>query len=407
MNPSTQPKAKDPFAFAYHAMIKPSGSECNIDCEYCFYLHKQALLTQPKHPRMDLTTLETHIKQYIEAQTSEEVVFTWQGGEPTIMGLDFFKQAITLQKRYAKPRQRIVNDLQTNGLLLDDAWCEFLKQENFLVGISIDGTAELHDKLRKTKNQKPTHALVMRAIDRLHAHQIPFHALCVVNAYNSQKPIEVYRFLRDVVRPRMIQFLSAVEPTNFTQSPTQYLFKSAKAARIPTQSIVTDWSIHSDAWGDFLCAIWQEWLKHDFGRVFIDQFENTISQALGFGAQKCTTAPICGKAVAIEHDGSLYSCDHFVYPQYKLGNIHHTHQGSLVFSKQQASFSYAKHLKLPNDCKQCDHLKLCWGECPKNRFINDSTGEAGLNYLCQGLKKFYRQVIHDLPIIRTKLSHQL
>lgn len=403
MNPSTQPKAKDPFAFAYHAMIKPSGSECNIDCEYCFYLHKQALLTQPKHPRIDLTTLETHIKQYIEAQTSEEVVFTWQGGEPTIMGLDFFKQAITLQKRYAKPRQRIVNDLQTNGLLLDDAWCEFLKQENFLVGISIDGTAELHDKLRKTKNQKPTHALVMRAIDKLHAHQVPFHALCVVNSHNSKEPLKVYRFLKDVVRPRMIQFLSAVEPTHFIKKPTNYIFKSSTHS----DSIVTDWSVSPQQWGEFLCVIWQEWLKHDFGRVFIDQFENTISQALGFGAQKCTTAPICGKAVAIEHDGSLYSCDHFVYPQYKLGNIHHTHQGSLVFSKQQASFSYAKHLKLPNDCRQCDHLKLCWGECPKNRFINDSAGEAGLNYLCQGLKKFYRHVIHDLPIIRTKLSHQL
>lgn len=403
MNPSTQPKAKDPFAFAYHAMIKPSGSECNIDCEYCFYLHKQALLTQPKHPRMDLTTLETHIKQYIEAQTSEEVVFTWQGGEPTIMGLDFFKQAITLQKRYAKPNQHIVNDLQTNGLLLDDAWCEFLKQENFLVGISIDGTAELHDKLRKTKNQKPTHTLVMRAIDKLHAHQVPFHALCVVNSHNSKEPLKVYRFLKDVVRPRMIQFLSAVEPTHFIKKPTNYIFKSSTHSH----SIVTDWSVSPQQWGEFLCVIWQEWLKNDFGRVFIDQFENTISQALGFGAQKCTTAPICGKAVAIEHDGSLYSCDHFVYPQYKLGNIHKTHQGSLVFSKQQASFSYAKHLKLPSDCKQCDHLKLCWGECPKNRFINDSTCEAGLNYLCQGLKKFYRQVIHDLPIIRTKLSHQL
>lgn len=249
---------------------------------------------------------------------------------------------------------------------------------------------------------RPGH-LVMRAIDKLHAHQVPFHALCVVNSHNSKEPLKVYRFLKDVVRPRMIQFLSAVEPTHFIKKPTNYIFKSSTHSH----SIVTDWSVSPQQWGEFLCVIWQEWLKNDFGRVFIDQFENTISQALGFGAQKCTTAPICGKAVAIEHDGSLYSCDHFVYPQYKLGNIHHTHQGSLVFSKQQASFSYAKHLKLPSDCKQCDHLKLCWGECPKNRFINDSTGEAGLNYLCQGLKKFYRQVIHDLPIIRTKLSHQL
>lgn len=404
MTVHTQTKAKDPFAFAYHAMIKPSGSECNIDCDYCFYLHKQELLTQPKHPRMDLVTLEMHIKQYIEAQTSEEVVFTWQGGEPTIMGLDFFKQAIALQKCYAKPNQRIVNDLQTNGLLLDDTWCKFLKQENFLVGISIDGSAELHDKLRKTKNQKPTHALVMQAVEKLHTYKIPFNALCVVNAYNAQKPIEVYHFLRDVVRPRMIQFLSAVEPTYFTQSPTHYLFKSAKTNRIPTQNLVTDWSVTPDAWGDFLCAIWQDWLKNDIGKVFIDHFENTIGQALGLTAQKCLTAPICGKAVALEYDGSLYSCDHFVYPQYKLGNIHDTHEGSLVFSQNQAHFAYAKHLALPSDCKTCTHLNLCWGECPKNRFIHDSNGEFGLNYLCQGLKQFYHQVVSDLPIVLQKIK---
>ncbi|MFL1732613.1 anaerobic sulfatase maturase [Moraxella oculi] len=399
-----QSVSKDKFAFAYHAMLKPSGSKCNIDCDYCFYLHKQELLAQPEHPRMDMTTLEKHIKQYIQAQTTDEVVFTWQGGEPTIMGLDFFRQAVTLQKYHAKPNQRIVNDLQTNGLLLDDAWCQFLKQENFLVGISIDGPAELHDKMRKTKNKKPTHALVMRAIDKLHAHQIPFHALCVVNAYNSQEPMKVYHFLRDDVRPRMIQFLSAVEPIYFNQRPTKYIFRQTGLHNSSTHSTTTDWSVNPKAWGDFLCVIWQEWFRRDIGKVFIDQFENTISQALGLGAQKCITAPICGKAVAIEHDGSVYSCDHFVYPSYRLGNIHHTHQGSLVFSEQQASFGYAKHLKLPNDCRQCDYLNLCWGECPKNHFTADSTGEFGLNYLCQGLKIFYRQVTQDLPKICEKIG---
>ncbi|WP_204371693.1 anaerobic sulfatase maturase [Moraxella canis] len=331
----------------------------------------------------------------------------------------FFKKVIKLQKHYAKPNQRIVNDLQTNGIMLDDAWCQFLKKENFLVGISIDGPRHLHDAMRKTNNNKPTFELVMRAVNRLHQYKIPFHALCVVSQYNAQYPLEVYEFLKNQVRPRMIQFLSAVEPINFKQSPPPY-FRSTlnntknSKSHIPTRTLdtqvtsdafVTKWSVSAQAWGNFLVMIWRYWLRYDVGRVFVDQFENTISQALGLGAQKCTTAPICGKALAIEHNGDVYSCDHFVYPAYKLGNIHESHEHQLAFSRQQQAFGYAKHLTLPSDCKQCSYLKLCWGECPKNRFITTQNGEHGLNYLCVGLKHFYAQVIQDLPRLQKHLQH--
>ncbi len=276
-----------------------------------------------------------------------------------------------------------------------------------MVGISIDGPKPLHDQLRVTKNGKPTFDYVKKAIDLLHHYQIPFHALCVVNHYNAQAPLTVYRFLRDEVRPRMIQFLSAVAPVDYDTKATDYIRTKTDttAHRIPTHAhCVTDWSVTADDWGRFLVTVWQEWLANDYGKVFVDQFENTISQAFGMGAQKCTTAPICGKALAIEHNGDVYSCDHFVYPEYCLGNIAKIDEAKLVFSQQQASFGYAKHLNLPSDCKRCKFLKLCWGECPKNRFIADSDGTHRLNYLCAGLKAYFAQVAQDLPEIHSRLT---
>lgn len=397
--------------YAFHTMLKPSGAQCNIDCDYCFYLHKQDLLQQVKHPRMLDSVLEAHIRQYIEAQTVSEVVFTWQGGEPTLMGIDFFEKVIALQRRYAKPNQVILNDIQTNGLLLDDAWCQFLKHHNFLVGISIDGPKHLHDTYRRTKNDKPTFELVMQAIERLHRYDIPFHALCVVNRENAQYPLEVYDFLKTQVRPRMIQLLAGVEPKQFDTVAPLYWKKSqvvpASAVFAQAQSLqdyVTDWSVLPDAWGKFLATIWQYWLAHDYGRVFIDQFENTISQLLGYGAQKCTTSPICGKALALEHNGDLYCCDHFVYPEYKLGNILQTHEGDLAFSQKQQQFAYLKHTTLPKYCQSCDYLTMCWGECPKGRLLTTPDGEKGLNYLCRGLKIYYQQVTQDLPILTAKIT---
>ena len=364
--------------YRFHAMVKPSGAQCNLDCAYCFYLHKEDLLQQPKKSRMSEALLEQHIRQYIEAHTGPEVVFSWQGGEPTLMGLEFFRRVIALQARYKKAGQAIENDLQTNGILLDEEWCSFLKHNNFLVGLSIDGPAALHDEYRYSKGGTPTFERVMAAVALLHHYQVPFGALCVVNRKNARRPIDVYRFLRDQVRPRIIQFIACVEPTDF---------RSVEPAA--ANSTVTDWSVAAEDWGYFLCRIWDEWWRRDYGKVFVDQFENVISQMLGYGAQKCVSSQICGKALAIEHNGDLYSCDHFVYPEYRLGNILQVHEGDLAFSEQQKKFAYAKSDTLPRYCKACTYLDLCWGECPKNRFIKTPEGEAGLNYLCQGLKQFY------------------
>ena len=391
------PKLPNNESYQFHSMIKPSGSQCNIDCQYCFYLHKEQLLEQPKMPRMSDDVLEQHIRQYIDAQTGSEVVFSWQGGEPMLMGLDFYKRVVTLQNKYKKPDQAIYNDLQTNGLLIDEKWCAFLKKHRFLVGLSIDGSAKFHDQYRRTNNDKPTHYLVMKAVALLRQYHIPFNALCVVNSYNSQFPLEVYRFLRDDVAPKMIQFSACVEPLDFKTS-------APNTSTPQTNQQVTHWSVTSQGWGEFLTAIWDEWLMYDYGEVFVDQFENTVSQIFGYGAQKCTTAQICGKALAIEHNGDVYSCDHFVYPEFKLGNINKSHEGDLAFSKAQQQFAFDKYQKLTTYCQQCPYLQLCWGECPKNRFISTPDGEKGLNYLCQGLKTFYQKVVSDYPVLSTRLQ---
>ena len=382
--------------YRFHGIVKPTGAQCNLACSYCFYLHKEQLLKQPQSPRMNDATLELHIRSYIEAQTGDEVVFTWQGGEPTLAGLDFYRRAVWLQQRYAKPGQRILNDLQTNGLLLDDEWAVFLKEQRFLVGLSIDGPAHLHDLYRRSRNDKPTHDAVMKAVSLLRRHGIEFNALCVVNRVNARKPIDVYRYLRDMVRPRVIQFLPGVEPVNFEHAG------NAVESSAPTE--VTQWSVIAKDWGYFLTRIWDEWFKHDYGRVHVDQFENVISQMMGLGAQTCVSNEFCGKSLAIEHNGDVYSCDHFVYPEYRLGNIHTEHQGNLAFSKQQQKFGMDKRDKLPGYCRSCKYLRLCWGECPRNRFISTPDGEAGLNYLCQGLKQFYAHATIAQAELRRRLA---
>ncbi|MEW5838147.1 MAG: anaerobic sulfatase maturase [Pseudomonadota bacterium] len=396
--------------YRFHTMIKPSGAQCNLDCAYCFYLHKENLLHQSKMPRMGEAWLEAHIRQYIAAQTGDEVVFSWQGGEPTLMELDFFRHVVALQEKYRKPGQRIENDLQTNGILLDDEWCAFLAQHRFLVGLSIDGPAELHDRYRYSKGGKPTHARVMHAVSLLHKHKVPFSALCVVNRVNARRPMDVYRFLRDEVRPRTIQLIPAVEPADFHNvAPGHWDWSKLPVVGTPQArpgndgAVVIDWSVDPDDWGYFLNRIWDEWFRKDFGKVFVDQFENVISIMLGHGSQKCVTSPICGKALAIEHNGDLYSCDHFVYPEYKLGNIGETHEGDLAFSAQQKAFAYAKNDTLPQYCRDCAYLNLCWGECPKNRFVKTPDGQPGLNYLCRGLKAFYAKATQSLPELRKRI----
>ncbi len=389
--------------YRFHAMNKPSGAECNIDCDYCFYLHKTDLLKHDEHARMSDSHLEQHIRQYIEAQTGEQVVFSWQGGEPTLMGLPFYERVVELQAKYAKPGQRIENDLQTNGIALDDEWVAFLKQHHFHVGLSIDGPRELHDYYRKTRNGKPTFDYVLSAAKKLAKAEVPFAALCVVNRQNAKQPEAVYRFLTEELGTWRIQFNPAVEPRSFKQSaPGKMDFSSApiqdseRARPGHPLSVVTDWSVDPDEYGQFLSVVWDEWLKKDFGRIHVNLFETAIAQAAGLPAQTCTQAEFCGKGLAVEHDGEVYSCDHFVYPEYRLGNITETHLGDMAFSAEQEKFGMDKRDTLPKQCRQCDYLQLCWGECPKNRLIKTKDGETQLNYLCSGLYCFYEHIGPDV-----------
>jgi uncharacterized protein len=398
--------------YRFHAMVKPSGAACNIDCDYCFYLHKTDLLEQPKQARMDSGVLEQHIRQYIEAQTGEQVVFSWQGGEPTLMGVPFFERIVALQKKYATPGQKIENDLQTNGIALDDEWIAFLKKHDFHVGLSIDGPKELHDTYRKTNNGKPTFDLVMAAAEKLKQADIPFAALCVVNRVNAKHPKEVYRFLADVLGTWRVQFNPAVEPKSFKQeAPGKLDAESAPVQDSPRAhpdhplSIVTQWSVDPDDYGSFLCGVWDEWLATDFGRIHVNLFETAVAQAAGMPAQTCTQAEFCGKGVAVEHNGDVFSCDHFVYPVYKLGNIKEQHLGDMAFSPAQVKFGLDKRDTLPKQCKECDYLALCWGECPKNRLIKTRDGEPGLNYLCSGLYQFYKHIDRDMIRILKALGH--
>jgi len=398
--------------YRFHTMAKPSGAECNIDCDYCFYLHKSDLLEQPKHARMDSSTLEQFVRQYIESQTGDQVVFSWQGGEPTLMGLPFFREVVTLQKKYAKPKQKVENDLQTNGLALDDEWVGFLKHNGFHVGLSIDGPRELHDLYRKTNNGKPTFDFVMNAAKRLADAEVPFAALCVVNRSNARHPKEVYRFLADELGTWRIQFNPAVEPRSFKQAaPGKMDFSSApvqdsaRAKPGHPLSIVTDWTVDPDDYGYFLSGVWDEWLAKDFGRIHVNLFETAVAQAAGLPAQTCTQSEFCGKGLALEHNGDAFSCDHFVYPEYKLGNITQTHLGDLAFSAEQEKFGMDKRDTLPKQCRECDYLKLCWGECPKNRLIKTRTGETGLNYLCSGLYSFYQHIGPDVVQILRRLGY--
>lgn len=397
--------------YRYHVMVKPAGALCNLDCPYCFYLHKTDLLAHERNARIDDSLLEAHIRQYIEAQTGDEVIFSWQGGEPTVMGLDFFRRVVELQARHRKPDQRIENDLQTNGLLLDDEWVAFLKAHAFVVGLSVDGTRELHDRYRPTKGGEPSFDRALDAAARLAAAEVPFSLLCVVNRDVARAPLEVYRSLRAIAGSFRIQLTPCVETRDFklrapvrARSADMPLLGTARTRPQHPLSIVTEWSVDARDYGEFLCTLWREWLAHDFGRLHINVFETAVAQSLDLPAQMCTSAPVCGKAMALEHDGELYACDHFVYPEFRLGNIRDVHQGDLAFSQQQTRFGLAKHDSLPGCCKRCPQLKLCWGECPKNRLLRSAEGEPGLNYLCEGLKRFYAQVQRDMPDIRRRLG---
>ncbi len=387
----------------FHVMAKPSGSTCNLDCKYCFYLSKETLLNGPGTGQMDDDTLELFIKQYIEGVTGSEVVFSWQGGEPTLRGLEFFRKVVALQRKHAKFGQRIENDLQTNGVLLNQDWADFLRENHFLVGLSIDGPRELHDRLRVNKGGAPTFDKVMEAANLLRKNGVRFNTLTCVHRFNSSRPLDVYRFLRRELDSTYIQFIPIVQIKSFettaphTWDPSKLPVVGSPEARPGhPNSVVTDWSVDPEEYGYFLARVFDEWRRKDFGRVLVNHFETLVAQHLGLPSQLCIYNEICGKGLAIEHDGSVYSCDHYVYPEYRLGTIRERSLVDLAFAPEQFKFGFAKSDTLPRYCRECPYLSDCWGECPKNRLIKTPDGEPGLNYLCAGLKRFYK---HALPEI--------
>lgn len=393
-----------------HAMIKGTGPVCNLNCDYCYYLSKSELLATNSRWRISDETLENFIKQYIEQQNAKEIVFSWQGGEPTLLGLDFFKKVVMLQKKYAPSYVRCENDLQTNGTLLNNEWCEFLSENNFLVGLSIDGTQRLHDAYRTHTSGKGSFEQVMNSAKLLAKHNVRFATLTVVNNLNSTHPLEVYRFLRDKVKSRQMQFIPIVETKNFATVAPQYWNandivseNSEKANPTHPQSFLSPWCVEAGQYGDFLITIFDEWYKHDFGKIYIPFFDSAVEQWMGKPSPLCIFAPICGKGTAMEHNGDVYACDHYVYPEYKLGNINEIKLSEMALSLKQEQFGYAKDYTLPVKCRECRYLFACSGECPKNRLLKTEQGELGLNYLCKGLYKYFS---HIDPYIR-KIVHQL
>ena len=384
----------------FHVMAKPAGSACNLDCAYCFYLSKRELPGGPGSGHMSDEVLERFVEDYIDSVTSDEVVFSWQGGEPTLLGLGFFEKVVTLQKKHAKPGQRIENDLQTNGTLLDADWARFLKQHRFLVGLSVDGPREIHDHYRVTKHAEPTFDRVFAAARMLQKHGVRFNTLTCVHRYNASRPLDVYRFLRREIGSTYIQFIPIVEPRDFeTVAP-----RGGDPARFPVvgspeahpdhpDSIVTPWSVDPDEYGYFLAKVWDEWQARDVGKVLVNLCETLVAQHMGLPSQVCVHSEVCGKGVALEHDGDVYSCDHYVYPEHRLGSIRQQSLGDMVFSPRQVKFGYAKSETLPAYCRRCEFLSDCWGECPKNRLLRTPDGEPGLNYLCSGLKRFFAHAV--------------
>ena len=395
---------------AFHVMTKPVGPICNLDCSYCFYLEKEKLYPDHTKWRMPDDVLESYIRQYIEQQDVPTIHFAWQGGEPTLLGVDYFRKVVELQQKYAGGKE-ISNAFQTNGTLLDDEWCDFFSQHKFLIGLSIDGPRELHDKYRVDKQQRPTFDAVMRGLSFLQKHKTDFNTLTVVNRANSQKPLEVYRFLKEI-GSSFIQFIPLVERKasvpDADHSPTSLPILDFAEPPIPGEDVdraspVTHWSVEAKTFGAFLCTIFDEWVRHDVGRTFVQIFDVALSHWMGDYNGLCVFAEKCGVALALEHNGDLYSCDHYVYPRYNLGNLMNQSLGEMVFSAEQRKFGSDKSDTLPKYCRECEVRFACHGECPKHRFINTPDGEPGLNYLCPAYKRFFNHVDPHMKTMRELL----
>ncbi|MBQ7484611.1 MAG: anaerobic sulfatase-maturation protein [Bacteroidaceae bacterium] len=387
-----------PFSKPLYVMLKPAGSLCNLACKYCYYLEKQKLYPLDKSKVISDALLEEFIKQYIEAQTMPQVLFTWHGGETLMRPISFYKHALELQKRYAYGRQ-IDNCIQTNGTMLTDEWCEFFKENNFLVGVSIDGPQEFHDEYRRTRSGKPSWHEVMKGIRLLQKHGVEWNALAVVNDFNADYPKEFYRFFKDL-GCRYIQFTPVVERT------VKRADGLTLAPGMQEDGEVTVFSVTPEQWGNFLCTLYDEWVKQDVGEIFIQLFDATLANWAGVPPGVCSMSGECGHAAVMEFNGDVYSCDHFVYPEYRLGNIRQQTLTGLMYSDRQRNFGKLKTGTLTRQCRECRFLFACHGECPKNRFVRDVYGNPGHNYLCAGYRKFFEHVAADMDFMKAELDAQ-
>lgn len=373
-----------PFGKPLYVMLKPVGALCNLRCKYCYYLEKKEMYPDERRFVMSDETLEEFTKQYLEAQTLPQVQFTWHGGETLMRKIDFYKKALELQRKYGRGRQ-IDNCLQTNGTLLTDEWCKFFKENNFLIGISLDGPQHIHDKYRKGIDGRPSFYKVMKGINLLKKHQVDFNIMAVVNDYNVDYPLEFYRFFKEI-ECKYIQFTPIVET-----------YPDGK---------VTEWSVPAEKWGDFLIAVFDEWVRNDVGEYFVQYFDSTLANWVGQQPSVCTLARTCGHAGIMEFNGDVFSCDHFVSPKYRIGNIKQHTITEMMYSPKQLKFGADKYDLLPSQCKSCQFLFACHGECPKNRIIKTAKGEEGLNYLCQGYYKFFKHVAPYMDFMKKELQNE-
>ena len=389
----------NPFAKPLYVMLKPAGAHCNLACKYCYYLEKNKLYPTAQRHLMSDEMLEQFTREYIEAQTMNQVLFTWHGGEPLLRSIDFYRKAISLQQKYAGDR-RIDNVIQTNGTLLTDEWCEFFAQNHWLVGISIDGPQPDHDHYRLTAAGKPSWKKVMQGIKLLKKHGVEWNAMAVVNAYNANHPLEFYRFFKE----NGCQFLQF---TPIVERLTRHEDDRTLASLADKDEIsLSEASVAPEQWGYFLCAIFDEWVRKDVGKIFVEIFDCTLANWMGISPGICAYSKECGHAGVMEHNGDVYSCDHFVFPEYKLGNIRDHSLIDMLYGEQQQEFSRLKHSSLPRQCKECDMEFACHGECPKNRFMKDKYGDSGLNYLCPGYYHYYQHVAPYMDYMKQELMSQ-
>lgn len=359
----------------FQIFAKPAGARCNLDCQYCYYLEKEGLYPDGASLRMSDDLLQEYIVQQLAMTRGSEALFSWHGGEPTMLGLDYFRRIVEIQRRHRPAGMHVSNSIQTNGVLLTDEWCAFLAAERFRVGLSLDGPRDLHDVYRATKDRRPTHRQVMQGYRLLRRHEIPVDLLCVVHAQNAPRPLEVYHFFK-AIGAQYLSFIPLVEPHPAGQGG------------------VTERSVPAEAFGSFLCAIFDEWVRHDIGRILVQIFEEAARPAYGLRHSLCIFRPTCGDVPVVEHNGDVYQCDHFVTPDHRLGNIRDTPLAALIESAAQEAFGRAKQETLPRYCRACDVLAMCNGGCPKDRVVSTPDGEPGLNCLCAGYRRFFR---HCLP----------